>query len=468
MVLSINQAVSEISLQLSEAFGANGGVSKAQVQKITDGVASQLSNADAKQLVRAFTQQSFFVQWDDSRFESMLGVSKKDLVTAMQTSVGNLRSAGGVTSLAGADLAVHQMKNAKVSQQTLNNVNRFFTSPLPGEHFGHLARILSDDAALTSFGPRAMGELTASLMETSHLVPADKLLNAFVASGGKTGPSPKTLAAIEQELMEEGMQPGRAIAKLIGKDRWLGAMIDATPGASAKGLADYLMPVSEQPLSRLLVQYFNPEGNARKAEVGVDMLNDMLVKNGLYMLRDLPPPEKMTTDDAEFIASCRVNDFSLEKNNNGRYTIVARTFDQNVTDGQVTQALRLLVGDRGVDVRPDRGESTSAADTPAATTDAAAHLDPRAAIKSAVAALTIELATNGALAALVRSIEYTSGEGIPMVGVKTQAADPNDKEKNMIEQLVAQAMRDAGFGSLLGPTLGNTIQVVGKDGGFGL
>ena len=69
----------------------------------------------------------------------------------------------------------------------------------------------------------------------------------------------------------------------------------------------------------------------------------------IYALRDLPPADELSHDDAVFIVQHRLGQIELE-DRAGRYFINASNGDPNASEEQMRAALKLLVSSYGVDV----------------------------------------------------------------------------------------------------------------------
>lgn len=455
MTISVQQAIRTITNELGDEAVRSGEVPQAKVQTIVDQAIGQMSKADAANVVATLANDAVFSRSSEGYFKGVFGVDKKSLVAALQTSVAQLQSAGGTASLAGAGLAYHGLKNSAPSEKTLSNVDRYFNSPLPGEDTSTLVEMLESDATLNSFGSWKLELLANALTDAPGI--ASTRVEVFVSTGGKTGPSKRALAEMEEELMNEAINPVPNLSKIIRSDAFLSEMITKFPNSSDKGLAEYLLMPSDIPLAKLVLNYFQPSANAQKADNAMRTLEGYQSARAfgeVYRSRDLPTADKLTHEDAVFIVQERVNDIQLEQRF-GRYTVAARTYDGAVSDEQVSAALKLLVGAYGVDVRTNRGDwasdvagdandvgvaTGSDVSSPAGLTEADYH--------TAITWLNRLLKQYTSIASLVESVKYVTPEMMPTIAVFARASRVGENQKKMITEAVEQALNSAGLYNL--------------------
>lgn len=344
---SVNRALTVISGRLGDQ-SSRGEIGAADLKRIVDDGTHGLSPAQKQQVLDAFTAHT--QKFGDDYFKMSYGVTKGSLLAALGGASRTAPSTGG--NAVGQFLnAQRRVPDPAVTQQ---NVQRILMSPLPGETRQTLLDALKADARIHMHGDVAVGKLADALSAFAGL--ADRMLAVF-AKTGLAAPKDTTIAEIEQKLMEETMDPRGDIAAIIKKDPWLTEML-APAVNHADMLANYLLLPSRFELPELINLQLDHESTGARARNAYQALSELQARAGIaeiFVARDLPPPERMTREDAEFVIMHRVNDVRLEQQN-GRYTVAARVYGEAVSEQHVTKALELTVGDYRTELRGHKGD----------------------------------------------------------------------------------------------------------------
>lgn len=349
----VDTAFTRIKDELQRETNTPEGVTPSELKAFVEAETARMGPEERAALKDRFTNDT----GERPVYELFYGVTDTAVIDAVANTLtadaGNTVAPGSGSPVFGTQ---GMQTNREQREAAVAELNRIRLSPMPGETRADVLDALRLDPSIANAGD--LNILADRFAGKKVDLPFAAVLNAFVDTDGKTGPSEDTMAGIDRQMLLEAPHAIRRVANVISGDDWLIAMFEEIGGGSLE-LAEYLMMPSQIERSRLIDLFFIPGETLSRAKNAIGTLRDIkAMAPNTEALPDTPEfaaPEDLSDEHVQFIIQYKVDDFRIEENA-GRYIVAGRS-DANVdVSREHIEAALARYSSRDLDFRANIGD----------------------------------------------------------------------------------------------------------------